>query len=131
MHLAQYLILYPTLVEQTVIYEGSFFARVRSAGENRATSGEEIQSPRAIPSRILKFSPRGTYVANMCDGKRGWLVRATSSTNHDRSRSAPEIRSRLTMAHYMQMCSRERERKGEGERVRFFSLRADLFDYAF
>jgi len=60
----------------------------------------------------------------------GWLVRATSSTNHDRSRSAPEIRSRLTMAHYMQM--RSRERKGERERVRFsFSLRADLFDCAF
>lgn len=50
----------------------------------------------------------------------GWLVRATSSANHDRSRSAPEIRSRLTMAHYMQMHVRERER-GRG-RMRESSL---------
>lgn len=121
MHLAQYLILYPTLVEQTVIYEGSFFARVRSAGENRGRRFKRReQNPQTLPRRNICRE----YVRWLA-----WLVRATSSTNHDRSRSAPEIRSRLTMAHYMQM--RSGERKGKGERVRFSFSRADLFDCAF
>lgn len=120
MHLAQYLILYPTLVEQTVIYEGSFFARVRSAGENRATSREKIQAPRAIPSRILKFSPGETYVANMCDGKHGWLV-GSRNIKYESRPLAFGSWNPLTSNHgTLHANAFEREKGGEGESSLFF-----------